>query len=184
MCFANLIFMSPTIGVPRSHTRTYAYSSMVLRQIQNLINHGKCHKILPPGALKIIRELRINHRKVNISSCRNYINSINTNNLTYLKIQDQSGSEATTMTRLTTLNVRSIKNKDHLVINELNENNVHIAVITETWLGDTREEQTWLDQSDFIQGNYNKLVQNRPGNKKRGRIVITYRKPYMPYGKL
>ena len=45
-------------------------------------------------------------------------------------------------------------------------------------LKDTNEDHTWLDQSAFKQWNYNKLVQNRPGNKKGGGIVITYRKPY------
>ena len=82
------------------------------------------------------------------------------------------------MTRIAILNVRSIKNKDHFIVNELNDNNVDIAVITETWLKDTEEDQAWLDQSEFKQGNYNTLVQNRPGNKKGCGIVITYRKPY------
>ena len=89
MCFVKLIVILSTISVPRPHTGAYAYSSKVLRQIQSTINHGKYHKILPPGAIKIIGELRINHGKISISSCRNYINSINTNNLTYIKITDQ-----------------------------------------------------------------------------------------------
>ena len=33
-------------------------------------------------------------------------------------------------------------NKDQLIVNELNDNNVHIAVTTETWLKDTDEDQT------------------------------------------
>ena len=57
------------------------------------------------------------------------------------------------MTRITTFNVRSIKNKDHLIVNELNDNNVNIAVITETWLKDTKEDQAQLDKSEFKQGN-------------------------------
>ena len=30
-----------------------------------------------------------------------------------------------------------------------NDNNVDIAVITETWLKDTEEDQAWLAQSEF-----------------------------------
>ena len=82
------------------------------------------------------------------------------------------------MTRIATLNVRSIKNKDHLIVNELNDNNIDIAVITEMRLKDTKEDQAWLDQSEFKQGNYNTLVQNRPSNKKGVRIGIAYSKPY------
>ena len=160
------------------HTGACAYSSKVLKQIQSIINHGKYHKILPPGVIKIIRELRISHRKINISSHRNYRDSINTNNLTYVKITDQSGSEVTTISRIATLTVRSIKNKDNLIVNEINDNNVDIAVITETWLKDTKEDQTWLAQSEFKWGNYNTLGQNTPGNRKGGGITITYRKPY------
>ena len=58
------------------------------------------------------------------------------------------------MTRIATQNVRSIKNKDHLIVNELNDNNVDIAVITETWPNNTKEDQAWLAQSEFKQGNY------------------------------
>ena len=71
---------------------------------------------------------------MNISSSRNYINSINTNNLTYAKITDQSGSKVRTMTRIAILNARSIKNNNQLIVNELNDNNVDLAVISETWL--------------------------------------------------
>ena len=117
-------------------------------------------------------------KKINISSHRNYINSINTSNVTYVKLTDQSGLGVTTMARFATLNVKSIKNKDHLIVNELNDNNVDIVLITETWLKDTEEDQAWLAQSEFKQGNFNTPVKNRPGNKKGGGIVIIYRKPY------
>ena len=88
-------------------------------------------------------------QKIYISSHRNYINSIHTNNFTYVKITDQSGSEVSPTTRIATLNVRSIKNNGHLIVSELNDNNVDIAVITEMWIKDTVEDKTWLDQSEF-----------------------------------
>ena len=81
---------------------------------------------------------------MNMSNHRNYINSINTNNLTYIKITHQSGSEVTIMTRIATLNVRSLKNKDNLIVNELNDNNVDIAVITDPGLKiPSKTTHTW-----------------------------------------
>ena len=151
----------------RSHTCSHAYSSKVLRQIQSTIDHGNYLKIQSPGAIKTIMELRVNHRKITILSCRNYINSINTNNLTYAKITHQSGSEVTAVTRIATLNVRSIKYKDHLRVNEINVCNVDLAIVTEAWFKDTNEDQTWLDQPEFKQCNYNTLVQNRQ-ERRRG----------------
>ena len=44
----------------------------------------------------------------------------------------KSGSEVTNMTRIPTLNMRSFKNKDHFIVNELHDYNVGIAIITET----------------------------------------------------
>ena len=102
-----------------------------------MVNTTKCY----PGAKKNNQRTKNKLQKINISNPKNYINSKKINNFTYIKITDQSGSEVTTMTRITTLNVRSIKNKDHLIVNELNANNVDIAVITETWLKDTEEDQ-------------------------------------------
>ena len=57
------------------------------------------------------------------------------------------------MTRIAAHNVRSIKNKDQLIVNELNDDNVDTAVINET-----NEDQTWLDQSEFKQCNYSTLA--------------------------
>ena len=39
--------------------------------------------------------------------------------------------------RIATLNARSVKNKDHLSVQQLPETDKDIAVITETWLKDT-----------------------------------------------
>ena len=50
-----------------------------------------------------------------------------------------SVNSGTNMTRIVTVKARSIKNREHLIVNELNDKNVDIAVITKTWFKDTRK---------------------------------------------
>ena len=61
----------------------------------------------------------------------------NVNNLQYVKTNDTYNEEAGNNMRITTLNARSVKNKDHLIAQQLHETDVDIAVITKTWLKDT-----------------------------------------------
>ena len=68
--------------------------------------------------------------------------------------------------RTTTLNARSVKNKDHFIAQQLHETDVDIALITKTWLKDTDTDKAWLNQSELRQSNYDILLQNRPGPKK------------------
>ena len=80
--------------------------------------------------------------------------------------------------RIATLNAMSVKNKDHLIVQQLHETDVNIAVITETWLKDTDIDEAWLNQSELRQSNYNILMQNRPGQKKGGGIPLMYKHQY------
>ena len=56
--------------------------------------------------------------------------------------------------RIATRNARSVRNKDHLIVQELQDSNVDMAVTTETWLKDTEAENSWLNQSERKQWNY------------------------------
>ena len=47
--------------------------------------------------------------------------------------------------RIATLNGKSVKNKDHLIVQQLLETDTDIAVITETWLKDTDVDEAWLN---------------------------------------
>ena len=83
-----------------------------------------------------------------------------------MTITNKIGNETTSTARIATLNSRSVKNKDQTIIKELNNKNVDIAVLTGTWLKDNTEDQAWLNQSDFKQGNYDTLTHNRSSDKK------------------
>ena len=80
--------------------------------------------------------------------------------------------------RLATLNARSVKHKDLILCQELNDHKIDITVISETWLKDTPEDEAWTNQSELIQGNYKIKVHNGPGPKKGEGIVLIHKSHY------
>ena len=65
-----------------------------------------------------------------------------------------------------------------LIVQQLHETDVDLAVITETWLKDTYTDKARLNQSELRQSNYGILLQNRPGPKKGGGIALMYKHQY------
>ena len=80
--------------------------------------------------------------------------------------------------RLATLNARLVKNKDLIISQELNDHKIDMAVITETWLKDTPEDEAWANQSQLIQGHYKVKVHNRLGPKKGEGIALIHKSHY------
>ena len=68
-------------------------------------------------------------------------------NLVYVKITNNQDAQAEKYMRIATLNARSVRNKDLLIVQELHNSNVNMAVITETWLKDTEAGNSWLNKS-------------------------------------
>ena len=50
------------------------------------------------------------------------------------------------------LNAKSIKNYDHIIMAELENHRIEIAVLTETWIMSNQQDISWLNQSEFKQG--------------------------------
>ena len=67
--------------------------------------------------------------------------------------------------RIATINARSVKNKDQIILEELTNNDINALLITETWTKDTQEDLAWLNQSILHQGPYEISTHNRPGEK-------------------
>ena len=76
--------------------------------------------------------------------------------------------------RIATLNARSVKNKDQIILQELNNSNMDVALITETWIKDTHEVLVWLNQSKFCHGSYEILTHNRPGERRGGGTALIF----------
>ena len=75
--------------------------------------------------------------------------------------------------------MHSIKNKDLLLSEQLNNLNIDSSVVTETWLKDTLEDKAWLNQSELMQNSFTVRTHNRPGQKKGGGIALIHKKSLM-----
>ena len=100
------------------------------------------------------------------------------NNLVYSKITNNQDEEVVKNIRIATLNARSVRNKAHLIVQELHDSSVDMAVITEAWLKDTEVDNSWLNPSELKQCNYDILAQKRLGPKKGGGIALIYKHKY------
>ena len=140
MSHGNLIHISPTI----STTRLITYSQLQLKQIVN--NPNRVKGCLNPGAIAQIRRLKINRGKISTSPRLNLTaRGVNQNNLKQIRITESNGLEVVNNIRLATLNARLVKNNDLIISQELNNHKIDIAVITETWLKDTPEDEDLID---------------------------------------
>ena len=103
------------------------------------INDNRYPQSLQPGAIDTIRKLRINKRRIGTSHRSIPTNcASNMSNLLFVNTTDNHNQEAASNgMRIATLNARSVKNKDHLIVQQLHETDTDIAVITETWFKDT-----------------------------------------------
>ena len=84
-----------------------------------------------------------------------------------MEITDADQTEVLPYIRIGTLNSRSLKNKEHIIIEELKDKNVDIVLITETWLQNMDEDSAWLNQSELTQGNFSITMYNRLGDTNR-----------------
>ena len=76
--------------------------------------------------------------------------------------------------RIATANARSARNKDQIIVQELTNNDIDVAFITETWTKDTQEDLGWLIQSELCQGHYKISTHNRPGETRGGVITLIF----------
>ena len=91
-------------------------------------------------------------------------------NLTKIK---RKGYKENTNIILGTINVQSIRNKD-LQVSELLENyDLDILVLTETWLTNSDTDKQWLENTQLNRHPYNLLQKNRPNGKGGGLALIT-----------
>ena len=129
------------------------------------------------GKIRQVCKLSINRRKKSNSQGKAYKqNGINHKNLTYVRIMNNNGTKDTTTARLMLLNARSIKNMDHIIMADIENHKIEIAVLTETWIKLNEQEKAWLNQFKSKQGNYNIITHKQPGDRRGGGVAIVFRK--------
>ena len=176
----NIITIRLTITLLDSSHKQITYSSAMLQNIGNKANDNRHLQTLQSGAIDTIRKLRTNKRRIGTSHRSIPINcGSNISNLLFVNMTNNHNQEAASNNmRIATLNAWPVKNKDHLIVQQLLETDGDIAVITETWLKDTDIDEAWLNQSELRQSNYDILLQNRPGPEKGGSITLMYKHQY------
>ena len=106
---------------------------MSLKTSAKLVNLSR----FPYGTVRRVRELgiprRIQQRKRNNQNNNNKQHSINVRNLKQIQTYNQK-HEQVNHERIATVNIGSIKHKEDLLQNAINDLKQDITIVTETWL--------------------------------------------------
>ena len=61
-----------------------------------------------------------------------------------------------------------------MIVDKFIKAKIDIGLLTETWLKDTTEDQTWVNQSDLTQSNFKLQQHNQQGDRRGGGIALLY----------
>ena len=132
------------------------------------VENDNRYKLLEPETCITIRQLRLNkHKHGKRGGTRkdgghnhNHKNArgINMANLVQVHIkptvdQDQEGNR-TKQLHLLLSNIQSMRNKELLLLEHLNNNRIDIAVVTETWLNEDTDK-AWVLTSELNRNGFN-----------------------------
>ena len=173
MCISNLIQLCPTLATQDLSKPRHIYSSRDLKELQDNIKQDNTYLALNPGAISNIHKYKINRTKINTSQRHEkQPRGLNKLNLKYIITTDFNDKDHMPNIRIATVNARSVKNKDQIIVQEHTNNDINAALITETWTKDTQEDLAWLSQSKLCWGPYDISIHNRPGKKGSGMALI------------
>ena len=155
--------------------KTIAYSANALRAIWDNHQHDQQFKVLPFGAVRKIRELRINckptkHNNNRPGICQHGCNTKNLRNLLNAK------TNSTCNIIGGTCNVQSLKAKELLVSELIKDYLMDFIVATESWLSDKTDKQ-WYKNTEF-KHNGLKLYNVNRRNRKVGGLVRIAKSQY------
>ena len=189
MCFQNNIGVHIWEGCGHSH-HTYRHNAFTLNTKQPTIacgptalkaigyqsNHDKRNLIMPFGTIRWIRDLRLNckYSKTKPRSRKEFHQQgINFNNLIQVEVNYKDGYIHDTQVTMATINIRWVRNKEQLLLRELNKD---IAIVCETWVRDEIDD-VWIDSSDLNKELYSCYTANRQ-NGTGGGLMLTCKSNY------
>ena len=173
MCLANLIIIQPTPSSTVQYSRaTGKHDSITYShdQLTYLSKSQLCKNLigLPPGSIRRIRDLQLNKKRIKIKQKKtSTINHANFRNLKQVDTTNEIEQHEIEKFRFATVNTRSIKSKEDMILEALNENQ-----IAETWLRDTNDDQQWLLGSELNRNGFQTMSVNRK-IKKGGGLALT-----------
>ena len=147
------------------------YSSGKLLQLREKVVHHNKYKIIGSQACVTIRKLRINYRPVRqgkkkATRIQVKQNRVNVYNLKLIKTQATFGKNACSKRfSMTLCNVQSLKSKQDILVELLEDNKTDILVCTETWM--KSGDEVWFQTSDLYRAGYRITEARRQGKRRR-----------------
>ena len=190
MCFTNLIQVDIDLGHQHNVQHNYpsvnrsledksnnslTYDPSVLKTICRNTKHDQQYKILPFGAITRIRDLKINNRLSRKNAqprIRHTPAGINYRNLIQVELNKNNGIIHDTQLRIGTINIRSIKKNDQVLLREIIHSNLDIIIVTEFWLKDTEVDRNWVQGCDFNRSPFQCHHADRRGKTGGGLMLI------------
>ena len=168
----------PQQPVDRNDVQNRSYSSKFLKMVKEKVLHSRTLRTIDPNEMVKIKECGIQKkRRRGIRAgkqCREKTRSRDQrlNECRYANVENLMHFDATSLDhrhvktncnllRFLTANVRSIKNKDHVLRDYLLERNIDFCCITETWIQNNIEGECWVDCSDINNNGFIFLSQPR-----------------------
>ena len=159
-------------------TRT-CYSADQLRSIGKAYLSSKHRR--PPDfkALRVIKDLKINARRIRLCKWKKLLlRSCNLNNLATFPRDAESPTLTTKNILMATVNVRSVRTSMNQLLEVLHRENLDIVVVTETWLKNNAECNSWLDAQGLHDLGYKHDNIPRKGKKRGGGLLLIYKSSF------
>ena len=177
----NLIYLTDFSA--RNERQQLSYERMMLLSIKTRVNMVRMYRQLKPNVVRTIQQLRIQKRRrrgkkggqtktdnVKILSTR----FINFSNLRMVTIKKGSQVENTvgSWTKFGFGNVQSLKNKDNLLRDYLNREDIGVFLAIETWFKSDSESLLRIQGSVLNTDNYKIAVANRESGLRGGGLAL------------
>ena len=152
---------------------------MELKCLRDIVFCNSCYKTLPIQICKRIIDLRIYKKRRGYRAgvrCRKQQNSryADLSNLINIKTSTKSVSNYLEV-KIATANVQSIKNKDLILHQHICDNEIDLCVLTETWLGNKQNDNTWKSCTPLNNDPFRISISNRTGQSGGG-LALVYNK--------
>ena len=130
---------------------TYSHNELIVPSKSQL---SKSLTGLPPGSIKKIRDLRLNKKRIKIKHHKT--RSTNQANLQNLRqvITTNEVKQHEKKFQFATVNTRSLKLREDIILEALNDYQIDLLVTTETWLRDTEDDQQWIQGSELNRNGF------------------------------
>ena len=179
----NLIYLTDFSA--RNERQQLSYERMMLLSIRARVNMVRMYRQLKPNIVRTIQQLRIQKRRrekkggqtktdnVKILSTR----FINFSNLKMVTIKKGSQVENTDRcwTKFGLGNIQSLKNKDNLLRDYLNREDIGVFLAIETWFKSDSESLLRIQGSVLNTDNYKMAVANRESGLRGGGLALIHK---------